>query len=60
MQHEISVEVDDKTYFGRYSVEQGLVTVHYMARQNVTQAGRSPPESIARMLLRELVIAGKS
>jgi hypothetical protein len=40
---------------GRYEVQGGIVTVVYRGRKKSTQVGDSPPESIARLLLSELV-----
>ena len=61
---QISVEVDGKIYMGGYSLSgQGpyqLVTVRRPLGGSITtQVGGSPPDSIARMLLRELVEAEK-
>jgi hypothetical protein len=40
---------------GSYTVEDGMVTVVYRGRKKSTQVGGSPRDSIARMVLRELV-----
>ena len=55
IQHEISVEFNGKTHSGKYSVDRGVITVHYMMRHMTTQLGGSPPESVARVLLIELL-----
>jgi hypothetical protein len=48
--HEIEIPVR-----GTYEVQGDIVTVVYRGRKKSTQVGGSPPESIARLLLRELV-----
>ena len=59
MRAKISVELDGKTYTGSYNVKRGVVTVSTLKGHKSTQVGGSPPEVIARMLLRELVSEGK-
>ena len=60
---EVSIEIEGRTYTGRYVVSgQGsgrTVTVSTpLYGSKTTQVGGSPPETIARMLLRELIQAG--
>ncbi len=40
---------------GEYEIENDIITVKYRGRQKSTQVGRSPVETLARMLLREMV-----
>ena len=60
----IWVEVDGNTYSGWHVVSGWgsgrMVTVNRPPHSKTTQVGGSPPESIARMLLWELVRAEKS
>ena len=51
----ISVEIDGKTYTGRYSVSGKVVSVSGAFGSKSTQVGNSPADVVARMLLRELV-----
>ncbi len=53
---EVSVEHNGKTYTGTWRTEKGLVTVtSFELGSQTTQIGGSPPESIARIMLGELV-----
>jgi hypothetical protein len=54
-EYPVSVEHEGKTYTGSYSVAKGVVTVWYDLRSNTTQVGGSRADSVARMLLFELV-----
>ncbi|MGE4296837.1 MAG: hypothetical protein AB7E47_02310 [Desulfovibrionaceae bacterium] len=53
------VTIDGKTFKATYTLDRGMVQVKTMIgehfRDIATQQGNSPPESIARMLLREIV-----
>ena len=55
--HSVVMVIDDVRHEGLYTVENGLLEVHYDGRTNTTvigsQDGHSPAGS-ARMLLREL------
>jgi hypothetical protein len=59
MSEEIKVEIDGRTYLGRVEVSRDLVTVSTPYGSKTTQIGGSPAESIARILLREIVQAEK-
>jgi hypothetical protein len=52
---EIAARVGGKVYLGAYTVEDALVRVVYKGKSKATQIGGSPPDTIAGMLLRELV-----
>lgn len=56
---EIEIQFESRTVKGSYYVESGIVTVSTWADRKSTQVGGSPPEIIARRLLRELAEAGK-
>jgi hypothetical protein len=51
----IAVRVGGKLHSGAYTVEEAIVRVVYKGKSKATQVGGSPPETIAGMLLRELV-----
>lgn len=56
----ISTTVNGKIYNGEYYVEHDVVVVRAIGRDSTfrdhrTQLGSSPPESIAKILLREMV-----
>jgi len=51
---EVSVEVEGETITAHYTVDRGLVKVSWGMGSKTTQVGSSEPESIARLLLREL------
>ncbi|MCY1369854.1 hypothetical protein D9M68_977530 [compost metagenome] len=55
MTNPVSIELNGRTYSGRYRVEKGIITVSTMSGSKSTQLGRLPEEALARMLLRELV-----
>jgi hypothetical protein len=40
-------------------VDQGMVTVTYSKGRKSTQVGGSPPEALARIMLREMIQEGK-
>ena len=55
---EVEIERDGKRYAGRYLIIQGkfpLIEVSYRSRKKTTQLGGSPPELLARIMVRELV-----
>lgn len=52
---EASVEVDGKQYTSGYFVKGKVITVEGIYGVKSTQLGGSPAETLARMLLRELV-----
>jgi hypothetical protein len=52
----VAVEIDGKQHVGTYEVKGDLVIVTSAdGRREATQVGGSPPDTIARTLLRELV-----
>ena len=62
--HEIFMEHNGKTYRAHYYVESGVVTVEAMSgdaavAKLTTQIGGSTAEHVARMLLREMIDAGR-
>ena len=55
----VEVEVDGKLYRGRYHVDRGIIALSTLdGRRKATQLGSSPPESLARILLREIIRDG--
>jgi hypothetical protein len=56
-QTEVRVEIDGKTHFGRVEVSRGMVTVHAACGSKTAPIGASPVESLARLLLREIIQA---
>ena len=52
---ELSVEISGKTCTGRYSVSNRMVTVSYGGIRKTTQLSASDPETVAGLLLRELI-----
>lgn len=54
--HEIKIQHNDKEYQGRYAIERGVITVTAAGYgRKSTQLGSSSPESLARLLLGELI-----
>jgi hypothetical protein len=49
---DVDVQVTIK---GRYAVENGLVTVECGLGSNTTQVGGSPPQTLARLMINEMV-----
>jgi hypothetical protein len=57
---DIAVEVDGNYCLGSYIEKGGMVILTSSYGTKATQAGGSPPDTLARMMLRELVTeAGK-
>jgi hypothetical protein len=52
---DIAVRIDGKVHYGTYTVDDTIVRVAYRGKSKATQVGGSLPETIAGMLLRELV-----
>ena len=52
---EFTVNEGGKNYSCEYIVKSGMVTVHVLGFSKTTQVGGSPPETIARMLAREII-----
>jgi hypothetical protein len=59
VKREVSIEYKGKTYNATYTVEKGIITVSTLYGKKATQVGGSPPESLARIMIRELVDEGK-
>ena len=57
---EVSIELDGRTYTGQVNVENGRVFVSTPYGLKSTQIGSNLPESVARMMLRDLVLAEKA
>lgn len=51
----VSVEVGGREYCGEYELNKGMITVHFDLRKKTTQLGGSDHETLARVLLSELV-----
>jgi hypothetical protein len=54
-EHHISRVIDGVTMSGTYSVEDGIITVTTALGTKSTQVADSPPEVLARIMLRELL-----
>ena len=52
---DIAVEIDGNYCLGSYIEKGGMVIVSSSYGTRSTQIGRSPPDTLARMMLRELV-----
>ena len=57
VQATISVTIDGMTYPAIYELKQGIVTVRTDIGSRSASVGNSPPDVVARMLLRELIEA---
>ena len=55
----ISIVVNGKTYNGSYGISGKLLTVSYGGDSKKTQVGNLPPETLARMMLGELVASSR-
>ena len=56
--HNVEVEMDGNRYVGKYRVEGGIITVLYEGDgggDKETKVGNSEPETLARLLLSEIV-----
>jgi hypothetical protein len=53
----VEIEVNGRTYEGRYVIEGGLVRATSDYGEKTTQIGDSPVETVAKLLLHELVQA---
>ena len=51
----VEVQYRGKRYQGHWSVARRMLTVHYGMRDKITQLSGSPPDVLARILLRELL-----
>ena len=52
---EVYVEKNGKRYSGFYRVEGDLIFVQYRDRTKKTQTGASPHETLARMMITEMI-----
>jgi hypothetical protein len=52
---DMAVRIDGRLHYGKYTVDGTIVSVAYRGKSKATQVGGSSPETIAGMLLRELV-----
>jgi hypothetical protein len=57
---EVSVTIGDEIHHGTYSVQGSMVNVQSSFGAKATQVGNSPPVTIAKVLLSELVRASDS
>ena len=63
MEKEVTIEIADQTYSGFYTVTSGrhpIVKISSEYGTKATQVGGATPESIARIMLRELVEESKA
>jgi hypothetical protein len=58
--HTVEIEFGGRTVSGFYRVKRGLISVSTSQGSKATQVGGSPPESLARVMLRELAKEGKA
>ncbi len=56
----VSIEHAGTTYYGIYTISQGMITVSAGEGTKTTHVGDTPVEALARMLLRELVQEGRA
>lgn len=52
---EVYVEKNGKRYSGFYRVEGNLISVQYRDRSKKTQVGAGPHETLARLMIAEMV-----
>jgi hypothetical protein len=56
-----SVDVDGKSYDGRYTIDGGMIVVQApRGDTEETQLGGTPPESLAILLLSQMVREGRA
>lgn len=55
MQREITIDINGKSYSGRYEVKRKVLTLSSSYGTKSTQLGSLPAETLAKMLLGELV-----
>ncbi|HEY9693912.1 MAG TPA: hypothetical protein V6D15_17045 [Oculatellaceae cyanobacterium] len=60
-QEDVEIEYEEKTYKGYYKVNGKLITVNYLGDEETTdlRAFTLPAESLAKLLLREIVVKRK-
>lgn len=54
-QNLISININGKDYFGYYTIDKKIITVHYGLSNISTQIGNSITESLARIILSEMI-----
>ena len=59
MREVLEVEFEGKTYRVTYSVENGMITVRTTFDSKPAVVGASPPEVLARIMARELLVDAK-
>lgn len=55
----IEMQYNGNTYSAEYTIEGGMITVSGNGGSKTTQVGGTPEDTLARMLLRELINEGK-
>ena len=63
MSYQVDIEIDGQSYTGSYHVNPGkrpseLMVTSARFGSRATELGTTPPDLLARMLLRELVLKG--
>ncbi len=56
-EYELSFRIDGKLITGTFHIESGLVVATYNGDTKTTQLGGSTSQSVARLLIREIVTA---
>jgi hypothetical protein len=59
MRGTLEVEFDGKTHKISYSIDGGIITVRVASLSKPAQVGGSPPEIIARIVAKELLLEAK-
>jgi hypothetical protein len=55
-QGSVDVEYAGRTHYGRFVVEGKIIRVSYEGLQKTAQLGNSPPDLLAKIMLRELAV----
>jgi hypothetical protein len=55
---EVSIDRSGKMYTGSYTVDHDVITVTFRSRSRSTPVGRTPVDSVAKLLLLEMVVQG--
>lgn len=59
--HNISVDVDGVTYAGQWGIDHETIVVRTASgEQEDTQVGGTPPESLAKLMLGQMVREGRT
>lgn len=56
----VTVECSGNTYKATYRIEKGMIIVSTGRGSKTTQLGSSPPETLARIILGEMINEGKA